>query len=196
MKVAALALAADAGSGFDGSKYLSPLRDSTLIETVVAEIHTWPIDAVIVVLGPDAERIVAATDLGEATIVIDPEWEEGEAAPLRVGLDTVYRTDEFDTLVLTYLDDPAPYAEVVAQLLEARHRGRRPAVVPKYRYAVGHPLVVGEELWPRFISMEGQTSVDQVLQSHPDWVEEVWFDRLPSRRILSQDDLLDVRRVR
>jgi len=196
MKVAALALATDVGSGFDDSKYLSPLRDSTLIETVVAEIHTWPVDAVIVVLGPDAERIVAATNLGEATIVIDPEWEEGEAALLRVGLDTVYRTDEFDTLVLTYLDDPAPYADVVAQLLEARRRGRRSAVVPKYRYAVGHPLVVGEELWPRFISMEGQASVDQVLQSHPDWVEEVWFDRLPSRRIMSQDDLLDVRRVR
>lgn len=196
MKVAVLALAADVGSGFDGCKYLAPLRNSTLIETVVAEIHTWPIDAVIAVLGPDAERIVATADLGDTTIVIDPEWEEGEAAPLRVGLDTIYRDDEFDTLVLTYLDDPAPHAEVVSRLLEARDRGRRPAVVPKYRYAFGYPIVVAEELWPRLISMEGQASVDQMLQSHPDWVEEIWFDRLPSRRILTQDDLLDVRHVR
>jgi CTP:molybdopterin cytidylyltransferase MocA len=196
MKVAALALAADVGSGFDDCKYLLPLRGSTLIETVVAEVHSWPVDGVIVVLGPDAERIVAATDFGEATIVIDPEWEEGEAAPLRVGLDTLYREDVYDALILTYLDDPAPYGSVVDRLLAARRHGGRPAIVPKYRYAAGYPIVVGAELWPRLIGLEGSASVDQVLQSHRDWMEEVWFDRLPPRRILTRDDLLDVRGAR
>lgn len=196
MKVAALVLAADTGSGFEGSKYLAPFRGSTLIEEVVAEVQQWPIDQVIVVLGPDAEEIVEKADLGDAMIVIDLEWGEGEAASLRVGIDTLYRLDEFDTLVLIHADEPGSRGEEVLRLLEKRRESHRPAVVPKYRYAVGRPIVVGEMLWSRLISMEGTASVDQLLQAHPDWVEEVWFDRLPGRRALTPEDLLDIQAAR
>ena len=33
--------------------------------------------------------------------------------------------------------------------------------------------------------------IDQVLATHPDWVDEVWFDRLPPRRVATPDDLED-----
>jgi CTP:molybdopterin cytidylyltransferase MocA len=196
VKVAALVLAADAGSGFTGSKYLAPFRSSTLIEEVVAEVHQWPVDLVIVVLGPDAEEIIEKADLGDAMIVIDLEWGEGEAASLRVGIDTLYRLDEFDALVLIHADEPGSRGEEVLRLLDKHAESHRAAVVPKYRYAVGHPIVVGEMLWGRLITMEGNANVDQLLQAHPDWVDEVWFDRLPGRRALTPEDLLDLQSVR
>ncbi len=191
-----MVLAADAGSGFENSKYLAPLRTSTLIEQVVAEVHQWPVDSVIVVLGPDAELILDNTDLGDAVVVIDLEWAEGEAASLRVGIDTLYRLEEFDTLVLIHADQPGSRGEEVLRLLEQHNESHRSAVVPKYRYAVGHPVVIGEPLWPRLLSMEGAANVDQALQAHPDWVEEVWFDRLPPKRALSVDDLDDIQSAR
>ncbi len=196
MKVAALVLAADAGSGFSESKYLTPFRDSSLIEEVVAEVHQWPVDTVIVVLGPDAETIVARADLGDAIIVIDLEWSEGEASLLRVGIDTLFRLDEFDVLVLIHADEPGSRGEEVLRMLDKHRETLRPAVVPKYRYAVGHPIVLGELLWPRLISMEGTASVDQLLQAHPDWVAEVWFDRLPGKRAMTPDDLIDIQSAR
>lgn len=192
MKVAALVLAADAGSSFDGPKYLTAFRQKSLIEHVVAEVLQWPVDEVIVVLGPNAEEILEATDLGEATIVIDLESGEGEAAALRVGIDTLYRFDEFDTVVLIHADQTGSRPEEVARLVEQHRSGHRPAVVPKFRYAAGHPVVIGEVLWPRLISMEGSATFDQVLQAHPDWVDEVWFDRLPTRRVLTPDDVIQI----
>ena len=60
------------------------------------------------------------------------------------------------------------------------------------RESLGHPVVVGQSIWSRLISMEGSIGFDQVLQAHPDWVDEVWFDRLPPRRLLSEDDLADL----
>lgn len=191
-----MVLAADAGSGFEGSKYLAPFRTSTLIEQVVAEVHQWPVDSVIVVLGPDAESILDRADLGDALIVIDLEWAEGEATSLRVGIDTLYRLDEFDTLVLIHADQPGSRGEEVLRLLKQHNESHRAAVVPKYRYAVGYPVVIGEALWPRFISMEGAAGVDQALQVHPDWVEEVWLDRLPPKRALSPEDLVDIQSAR
>ncbi len=196
MKVAAIVLAADAGSGFDGPKHLAPFRSSTLIEEVVAEVHQWPVDTVIVVLGPDAEEILQAADLGDAMLVVDLEWEEGAAASLRVGIDTLYRLDEYDTLVLVDADQPGTRGDEVLRMLERRRESHRPAIVPKFRYAVGRPIVVGEELWPRLISLEGTASVDQLLQAHPDWVEEVWFDRLPGKRARTPEDLVDISSAR
>ncbi len=196
MKVAALVLAADVGSGFDECKYLTEFRGSTLIEHVVAEVHRWPVDAVIVVLGSHAEAILDRTDLGESMIVIDLEWEEGEAAALRVGIDTLYRLDEYDTVVLTYADHPGSRPDEVARLIEKYRSGHRPAVVPKYRYVVGHPVVLGETLWPRLISMEGSAGFDQILQAHPDWVDEVWFDRLPVPRVHTPEDVADILKLR
>jgi len=187
-----MVLATERGTGFTGSKYLAPFRGSTLIEEVVAEVYQWPVDSVIVVLGPDAESILEQADLDDSLRVIDLEWEEGEAASLRVGIDTLYRLDEFDTLVLIHGDQPGSRGDDVLRLLEKGRSSHRPAVVPKYRYAVGHPVVVGEELWPRLISMEGTASVDQLLAAHPDWVEEVWFDRLPAKRVTTPEDLVDL----
>lgn len=196
MKTAALILAADVGSGFDGCKYLSAFRGTTLIEHVVGEVHKWPVDAVVLVLGPQAEGILDAADFGESIIVIDLEWEEGEAAALRVGIDTLYRLDEFDTVVLIHADQTGSRSDEVERLLEQHRSGHRPAVVPKYRYATGHPVVVGDSLWPRLIGMEGSATFDQILQSHPDWVDEVWFDRLQVRRVHTPDDAADILELR
>lgn len=191
-----MVLAADVGSGFAGSKYLAEFRDSTLIEHVVAEVNQWPVDSVIVVLGPDAEEILDKADLGDATVVIDLEGQQSDAGSLRVGIDTLYRLDEFETLVLIHADYPGSRGEEVLRMLEHHRESHKLAVVPKFRYAVGHPVVIGEGLWPRLISMEGTASFDQLLQAHPDWVEEVWFDRLPGKRVLSADDLVDLQSLR
>ena len=109
-----------------------------------------------------------------------------------MGIDALYRFDEFDTVVLIHGDQTGSRPDEVARLLEHHRSGHRPAVVPKFRYAGGHPVVVGDVLWPRLVNMEGSATFDQVLQAHPDWVDEVWFDRLPTRRVREPDDILDI----
>lgn len=196
MKTAAIVLAVDDSPGFPSSKYLSQFRGATLIETVVAEVHKWPVDTVLVVLGAAADEILERADLGDSLIVIDLEPDGGAVAGLRIGIDTLYRLDDYDTAVLMHADQPGSSAIEVARMLEHHRAGHRPAVVPKYRYSIGHPVVVGEVIWPRLISTEGTTSFDRVLQAHPDWVDEVWFDRLPPRRVSSPGDLDDLLKVR
>jgi CTP:molybdopterin cytidylyltransferase MocA len=160
-----------------------------MIERVLADVATWPVDEVVVVLGPDAEEIVATADLGEATIVIDPEWEEGLAASLRVGIDVLSRGPEADQLVIGLADQPGVDGDIVAALLErgAPHR----AVVPKYRYRRGWPVLVSSDLGDLLLRMEGPVDVHDVLESHirDVEVEEVWFDRLEPDRLRSPEDL-------
>ena len=73
MKTAAIVLAGDDSQGFQGSKYLSEFRGSTLIELVVSEVHEWPVDTVVVVLGAAANEILERADLGDSVVVVDLE---------------------------------------------------------------------------------------------------------------------------
>ncbi len=165
-----------------GSKYLRPLGPVTMIERVVADAAAWPVDEVVAVLGPDADEIIESTDLGEATIVIDPEWEEGIAASLRVGIDLVRRQPVADCLIIGLGDQPGIDVDLVVNLLE--QSGSQRAVVPKYRYRRGWPVVVYHELWDRLLGFEGPVDLHDMLESHSGDVAEVWVDTLEPPRLL------------
>ena len=194
MRVAGLVVATQPGEGFEGPFLLAPWNDTTVIGHVVDQARDWPVDAVIVVLGAAAEDVLDRSALGDVVVVIDPEWEEGVAASLRAGVDTVTRLDDYDTIVVAYGDQPLNPPDVVTRLLDAHRDAGRLVTVPKYRYSVGAPYVVGDGLWSRLMGLEGETTPEQLFQSHSDWVEEVWFDRVPPHRIVTPDDLYELRR--
>lgn len=178
MSTVAVILAADPGSGFASSKYLSPIRGVSLLDSVVADVRTWPVDGVYVVLGADAEMVSEGCDLAGVTILMDPEWSEGEAAPLRAVLDLLSRDRSVRRAVIARGDQPGVKAEVVASLIDEAVESESSAVVPKYRYALGWPVVVARGMWDVFLGLEGQIDIHDVLVSHSVTMSEVWIDQL------------------
>ena len=188
-RTAALVLAVDSGVGFRGSKYLEVLRGKPLIELVVDEVTAWPVDDVIVVVGADGEQIANGADLGNSLLVLDLDWSQGLAASLRVGFDTLSRDGRLERAVITYGDQPGVEPEVVAALIAAQTEPGTRAAVPKYRYARGWPIVIGRDLWSRFLGLDRDVDLLDVLEGHPEGVSEVWFDRLAPPRIRDAADL-------
>ena len=183
----AVVIANDPGSGFTGPKYLETVGGRRLIDVVLADVATWPVDEAILVLGPGAEDVLDEMADTEAMVVIDPEWEEGLAASLRVGLDVVMRGPGTDLVVVAYADQPGVTADTVGRLiLEA---AGATAVVPKYRYRRGWPIVLSAKAWERLLGLEGDVDLLDVLESHPGGVVEVWFDRLERPRIKAPTDI-------
>jgi len=186
-RTVAVVLANEPGTGFTGSKFLSDFGGTALIDRVLADVASWPVDDAIVVLGPDAEDIVAAMAPTDATVVIDLEWNEGSAASLRVGLDVVMRGPATDLVVIVPADQPGITADDVEQLIEAANGAA--ASVPKYRYRRDFPVVLGRGIWERLLGSEGDVDILDLLESHPDRVEEVWFEHLAGSRIRVPGDL-------
>jgi molybdenum cofactor cytidylyltransferase len=150
------------------------------------------VEHIAVVLGSRADDILEQVDLGEAAVVINPDWEEGIASSIRVGLDYLTRDPRFDRAFIALGDQPRIPAEVPEELLEAMEMSGRPAAVPKYRYEQSNPVLFHRSLWPRLMSLEGDTGAARLLQTHPDWVEEVWVDHLPPRDIDTRHDVADL----
>ena len=187
MSVVAVLLAADAGEDFPTSKYLSDIDGSPLLKRTLDEATSWPIDELIVVLGADAEAVEREVDLGAVSVLVDPSWSEGTAAPLRAVMDLLSRSRDVTHVVVARGDQPEVRAGDVERLVAAATAAD--AVVPKYRYAVGYPVVVGRALWDVFLRLEGEIDVHDVLTSHGVEIDEVWFDHVAPRRILGPDDL-------
>jgi molybdenum cofactor cytidylyltransferase len=189
---AALVLAAGGSRRLGRPKQLVQMRGRPLLETVVAEVSLWPVSRVAVVLGHRAEEILDAVDFGGATVLINPDWEEGIAASLRVGLDHLSREPRLERVFVALGDQPHIPPEVPGLLLEAIERAGLPAAVPKYRFQAGNPVLLDRGLWPRLMSLEGDAGASRLLRTHPEWVEEVWFDHLPPRDVDTAADVADL----
>lgn len=186
-RTVAVVLANEPGSGFSGSKFLVDVGGGPLIDRVLADISRWPVDDTVVVLGPDAEEILQGMEPTDATVVMDLEWSEGSAASLRVGLDVVMRGTAADLVVIALADQLGVGAEDVEALIDAASDAS--ASVPKYRYRRGFPVVLERSIWERLLGAEGDLDLLDLLESHPEGVQEVWFEHLSGPRIRTPDDI-------
>lgn len=191
--IAALVLAAGGSSRLGTPKQLLPWGDTTLLGHVLETVRALPFDEMFVVIGANGDEILDTVDLGGAIVIENPEWEEGMASSLRVGLDAVLRLSRADAVIIFLGDQPDVSEEVVNGLLEARRSTKRQAIVPKYRYMWGNPVVVERALWPRLMSLEGDEGAKRLLQAHPEWVHEVWFEQRPPRDIDTRADFDELR---
>ena len=193
MPIAAVILAAGGSRRLGRPKQLEPWGDTNLLGHVVARTSEFPVEEVWVVVGCEADRILAETDLGTAGVVENPEWEEGIASSIRVGLDALTRLSRCDQALIVIGDQPAVPAEVVDALLASHAGSDKPVSVPKYRYTSGNPVLVDRLLWPRLMSLEGDEGAGRLWQAHPEWVNEVWFSDLAPRDVDTESDVAEMR---
>lgn len=155
-----------------------------LLQLVVDKVVEWGAVVNAVVLGAHAERILDEVDLDAVEAIINPEWREGTASSLRVGLDAVLRSHpECAAALLVPGDVPDIEIDSVMEIVD-RYRVDRPrAVVPKYRYEWGPPVLVDSSVWARLMSLEGDADALELLKAHPSWVVEPRFDARAPRPV-------------
>ena len=193
MIVAAVVLAAGGSRRLGRPKQLEAWGSKTLLGHVLEGVRSYPADEIWVVLGAELETVLETVDLDGCGVVENPEWEEGLASSLRVGLDALTRLSKAEAAFIVLGDQPEVPQEVPAKLIEGLRTSRRMAIVPKYRYSWGNPVLVARELWPRLMSLTGDEGARRLLEAHPEWVEEVWVESLPPRDIDTERDIEELR---
>lgn len=188
----ALILAAGGSHRLGHPKQLVDWHGTPLLQWIVDAVARWPVDGVGVVLGAYEEEILDVVDFGEAMVIVNPEWEEGIASSLRVGLDALGRDSQAERALIVLADQPAIPDEVPQGLIDAMDLSGKPAVVPKYRYQRSNPVLIDRSLWARLMSLAGDAGAAKLLQAHPEWVHEVRFDHPAPRDIDTPEDLNDL----
>ena len=186
---AAIILAAGSSERFGSPKQLVDLNGRPLLEQIVTDVLAWPVDTVVVVIGAFADEILDTIDFQDAVVAINEDWSEGLSSSLRVGLDVLTREPKWDRTFVALGDQPDIPHAVPGELIAVAEETQRPAVVPVYRYARGHPVLFDRSLWSRLMTLTGDSGASPLLTTHPEFVEEVRFSDLPPHDIDIPDDL-------
>ncbi|HLM27811.1 MAG TPA: nucleotidyltransferase family protein [Thermoleophilaceae bacterium] len=139
--IAALVLAAGAGTRFGGRKQLAELDGRPLLEHALAAVAQAPVDETVVVLGAAAEEVMEHVDLHGARPVVCDRWEEGLSASLAAGLAAL---EGAEAVVVCLGDQPRLSVEAISRVIEARDGA--PATRATYDGEPGHPVVLEAEL--------------------------------------------------
>lgn len=168
--IVGLVLAAGAGRRYGGLKQLAPLGGRPILERVLAAMAASPVDGTVVVLGAQAEAVLAGVDLHGALPVRCEEWEDGVSMSLRAGLEAI---PDAEAAVVTVGDQPLLSPLAVERVLAARDPASRGAggsalaVRATYAGVPGHPVVIENALFERARSLSGDAGARALLDSVP-----------------------------
>jgi CTP:molybdopterin cytidylyltransferase MocA len=154
--IAGVVLAAGAGRRFGGGKQIAPLEGRPLLEHALAAAAGSGLDPRLVVLGANAERVLATVDRHGHEVVLCPDWEEGMAASLRAGVSAA-RSAGAAAILITLGDQPRVSAEAIARILAARGGpdGSSKAVRASYAGKPGHPALLEDSLFETLLALRG-----------------------------------------
>lgn len=144
-------LAAGMSTRMGQPKQLLPFGDSTVLETVVDAALCSRLQRVIVVLGAYAEDILAAADLSDVEIVVNPEPERGNLSSLRAAAAVTGGAP----VVLLMGDMPGLDPATIDAHLESAAAAPTWLATTTYRDGVGHPFLLSSEIMNRLDQMEG-----------------------------------------
>ncbi len=171
-RVAAVVLAAGAGSRFGGGKLLAPLDGRPILQHVLDRLTVAGLDDVVVVVGDDADAVERAIDAGGARLVRNPEPARGLSSSLQVGIGELDESVEAALIVLG--DQPRLPARAVRALLDAGVTDERPIVVPVYDGDLGrNPVLVGRAAFALVDETTGDRGLGPLIEAHRELVREL-----------------------
>jgi molybdenum cofactor cytidylyltransferase len=170
--IGAVILAAGTSSRLGEPKQLLELGGRPLPQHAVDAAVEAGLEEVIVVLGHAADEVAAALRLPEGVrIVVNPDFESGQASSLRAGLREL--SAECRAAVILLADQPGISYETVRGVADAYREGAGPVVQTTYGNRPSHPVLVDRQLWPQLEAVEGDVGARDLLAEHPEWVTVV-----------------------
>jgi molybdenum cofactor cytidylyltransferase len=167
--VAGLVLAAGGSRRLGAPKQLLPLGGATLLDRTLGVARACGFGQLICVLGPDADAVRAAVDLGGIEVVENPGQAGGCASSIAVGLDAL--DPRVETLALLLGDQPGVSPATVAALFA--HRAATRIAVCRYDDGRGHPLAFSRDMFAELHALHGDRGVWRLLDRHAGEVLEV-----------------------
>jgi molybdenum cofactor cytidylyltransferase len=186
--VAAVILAAGGSSRFGRPKQLLTFRGETLVRRAFRAAAEAGCDPIIVVVGAISDSIrselairdsrIASSSAGDeprATVVENEQWQDGLGTSIRRGLAQLPRS--VDAVVLVACDQPFVDAVVVAKLISAFEKTRKPIVASSYANTLGVPALFDRSCFAALLKLPADAGAKALMITRPNDVAAVAFEQ-------------------
>jgi CTP:molybdopterin cytidylyltransferase MocA len=174
--LAAIILSGGESSRMGSPKALIPYRGRVFLDHLLEVARHPKLGPVLVVLGPHAEQIRNEVKLDPASVVINPDWKQGQLSSIQAGLRKVAEGPETEGIMLFLVDHPLISGALVDQLIAEFYRSGRPIVLPVFRGKRGHPVIFAHQLYEELLAAPLEKGARAVVWAHADEVLQVPTD--------------------
>jgi molybdenum cofactor cytidylyltransferase len=159
--VYAIILAAGASSRMGSPKQLLEWQNRPLLEHAIVNVCSLLNKRTSVVLGAHSGAIQAAIDLGSVTTIVNPDWQEGMASSIRVGVQALPASAA--AVLILLCDQPLINTTHLQSLLEAWQHAPTRIVASQYHHSVGVPALFPVEFFPHLLTLKGDKGAKSIL---------------------------------
>jgi molybdenum cofactor cytidylyltransferase len=183
--VTGLVLAAGGSRRLGEAKQLLPYGSGTLLDHTLETARASEFDQLIVALGGSSAEVRRKVDLSDAQLVENPDFGEGCASSIAVGLSAIDPRSAL--LVLMLADQPGVTPAIVRALIAGCDEGTVLAAC-LYDDGRGHPLAFGKTLFGDLRELHGDKAVWKLMDRRPDEVVDVRVSGPIPRDVDTQED--------
>ncbi|WP_080237703.1 nucleotidyltransferase family protein [Spirosoma rigui] len=177
MQLATLLLAAGSSSRLGGRpKQLLHQHGTTLVRQMAELALSLDSGPVVVVLGANEELIRQELAGLPLLTPFNPNWTEGLAASLRVGLNAL-ADESINAFLVLLTDQPYVTADLLRQLINARQTTGRGIIASRYAEPahLGVPALFDRRYIREFLTFTGDVGARKLIRQYPDDCAEVPF---------------------
>ena len=157
--VCGLVLAAGAGRRFGSAKQMSLLNGRPLVEHALGAMARAAVARFVVVLGASADEVLSQAELQGAQPVLCEDWEEGQAASLRAGVEALRGAEA----VIVILGDQPLITPAAIDRVAASRESEADGVRATYGGRPGHPVLLERSLLERIPGLRGDVGARELL---------------------------------
>jgi len=169
-------LAAGASTRFGKPKQLLQYHGKTLLDHSVNEAINAKADAVVVILGKNADLLQNKIDNQKVNVVINKDWEEGMAASVRLGLATLLKIKPYiDAVIFMVCDQPHISSLVLNELITTQQKTTKQIVTCNYGGSIGPPALFHKKYFRELAKVKGDIGARNIIQQNMNDVATILF---------------------
>ena len=160
-------LAGGASTRLGKPKQLLQYHGKTLLSHAVNEAINAKADAVVVILGKNADLFQNEIDKEDVHVVINKDWKEGMASSVRLGLDTLLKIKPYiDAVIFMVCDQPYISSSVLNQLITKQQKTTKQIVTCNYGESIGPPALFHKKYFRELAKLNGDVGARNIIEQN------------------------------
>jgi len=175
-------LAAGASKRMGTPKQLLTFEGKTLIRRSALAALASLSSTSVAVLGASQEEILPeirhlTLDNKFLKVVYNPQWEEGMASSVRLGIETLAQEKQrLEAIIFMLCDQPFVKTELINELITVFRQTKSQVVACTYKSGItGVPALFSKEVFPALLALKGDTGARKIINQFADKMTTIPF---------------------
>jgi molybdenum cofactor cytidylyltransferase len=181
--ICAVVLAAGLSSRMGVQKLLLPFGGKTVVGHIVDQLLASTIDEVHIVVGHQAEQIIAELSGRAVSIVNNPDYESGMLSSVRCGLKSL--PEKCRAVMVVLGDQPSITTELIDQMLKSFAATEKDILIPLYKGKRGHPILFSLKYRDEIMTHYDDVGLRGLMHKHS---EDMFELEVPTASVLCDMD--------